>query len=347
MAGLFEKGFNKFADFGNALNKGANKMIGKEVFGEIRKFEAPKEFPPYESYPAYTLPEPVSWVPLTGKAREFSLCGNRIRVSASLDTCVQYIPLFKSAAKYYSDRFQFKYSQCVKDYDSLLHYFQDIYFEGLYPMVDRAYGLLLPFGIFNVSAEKFRAYQVKFNDKAIQSYGTILAIGEARNQAAQDLGDAVGNSMQMEGGGFGIRGAMKGAAKAEAFNIGMSFLGKYIANQTKMTEEEKADVFSKFRADLFFKEVYSDYLNTFLTTVRVLSENGVLTGISVDIDDEYTTMVNNLKNPLFPPDKVALLLAQLISKYPFSVDCYKVLKDRYGEEDEAREILSYFYSFQS
>lgn len=43
--GLFEKGFNKFAEVGTTLNKGVNKALGKEVFGEIRKIEAPKEFP--------------------------------------------------------------------------------------------------------------------------------------------------------------------------------------------------------------------------------------------------------------------------------------------------------------
>ena len=44
MASLFEKGFNKFADMGNALNKEANKLVGKEVFGEIKKIEEPKVF---------------------------------------------------------------------------------------------------------------------------------------------------------------------------------------------------------------------------------------------------------------------------------------------------------------
>lgn len=55
MASLFEKGFNKFADMGNALNKEANKLVGKEVFGEIKKIEEPKVFPPFESFPPCTV----------------------------------------------------------------------------------------------------------------------------------------------------------------------------------------------------------------------------------------------------------------------------------------------------
>lgn len=121
MASLFEKGFNKFADMGNALNKEANKLVGKEVFGEIKKIEEPKVFPPFESYPPCTVEEPEQWTALTGNSKQFELDGNIINVSQELDTCFQYKDLFKQSAQYYANRFEFRYHQCVKDYDTLLH----------------------------------------------------------------------------------------------------------------------------------------------------------------------------------------------------------------------------------
>lgn len=139
MASLFEKGFNKFADMGNALNKEANKLVGKEVFGEIKKIEEPKVFPPFESYPPCTVEEPEQWTALTGNSKQFELDGNIINVSQELDTCFQYKDLFKQSAQYYANRFEFRYHQCVKDYDTLLHYFEDMYMEGLAPMAT-AYG---------------------------------------------------------------------------------------------------------------------------------------------------------------------------------------------------------------
>lgn len=342
MAGLFEKGFNKFADFGNTLNKGINKIAGKEIVGEIKKFEAPKEFPPYDSFPKYSVPEPEPWQPLTGTEQEFTLDGNIIRFSANLDTCMLYADSFRQTAKYYADRFEFRYHQCVTDYDSLLNYFQDMYFEGLYAMVDRAYSLLLPLGVFNVNIQDFRAYQINTYNKAVDSFATMVAIKESKNQAADNLGNTVANSIHMQGGGFGFKGAMKGVAKAEAFNIGMGFLGKYVANQTKMSEEEKAELFSKFRADIFFNEVFSDYINTFFTLIQTLSENGAIGKVTTRTDDEFNTMINNLKNPMFPQDKVSSVLANLISSYPFSVECYEVMKQRYGESDEVKKIIEYF-----
>ena len=342
MAGLFEKGFNVFADVENTLIKGINNVAGKEVVKEVKKFEAPKEFTPYDSFPPYTVPEPEQWKPITGSAKEFTLDGNVINVSANLDTCMQYIDLFKQAAQYYADRFEFKYHQCVTDYDTLLNYFEDMYFEGLSAMVNRAYSLLLPFGVFNVSIQQFSGHQVDTYNRAANSYMTMLSIKETRNQNANNLGNIVGNSVQMQGGGFGVKGAMKGMAQAEVFNMGIGLVGKFVANQTKMSDEEKAEVFSKFKEDIFFKEVYSDYVNTFFTTIHILSDNGVLDGISTRTDDEFNTIINNLKNPMFPQDKISSSLASLISSYPFSADCYEIAKEQYGETDEVKQIIEYF-----
>lgn len=342
MADLFKKGFNKFVEQGNALNKGINKILGKEVFGQMQKIESPREFQPYESFSKFSMPEPAQWESFTGNAKEFTLDGYTISFSSNLDTCMQYKDFFKASAKFYSDRFEFMYHQCVTDYDTLLHYFEDMYFEGLYAMTDRAYSLLLLFGLFNVSKEDFRSYQINTYNRAVDSYTTMFAIEANKNQSAQNMGNAVGNSIQMQGGGFGFKGAMKGVAQAEAFNIGMGLLGKFVESQSKMSKEEKEAVYSKFKADIFFQEVYFDYANTFYTTIQTLSENGILGNISTLTGNEYNTMVNNLKNPMFPKDKIAPLLVELISKYPFTTASYEVLKERYGETDEVQKLIKYF-----
>lgn len=342
MAGIFEKGFNKFADFGNALNKGANKIVGKEVFGEIKKFEAPKDFPPYDSFPKYNFPEPEQWSAQTGEEKSFPLDGITISVSSNLDTCIKYREFFISSAEYYTEQFKFKYNNCVKDFDSLIHYFSDIYLEGLSEMSKRAYSLLLPFGVFSANIENFISLHIDNYHRAIDSYETMAGIEQTRNQSAANLGSQVGNSIQMQGGGFGFKGAMKGVAQAEAFNLGMGLLGKYIENQTKMTQEEKAKSFAAFKEDVFFQEVYSDYSNTFLTLVQTLADNGALGEISTVVSDEYNTILQNLQNPMFPKDKFAPAIAQLISTNPFVPYCYELLKKQYGETEEVKQIINYF-----
>lgn len=342
MASLFEKGFNKFADMGNALNKEANKLVGREVFGEIKKIEEPKVFPPFESYPPCTVEEPEQWTALTGNSKQFELDGNIINVSQELDTCFQYKDLFKQSAQYYANRFEFRYHQCVKDYDTLLHYFEDMYMEGLDPMLERAYSLFLVFGVFNVDKQTFYNYQLDTYNRAVTSYSTMLGITLEKKQSADSFGNKLGNSVRLQGGGFGLKGAAKGIAKAETFNFGMSALGKFVSHQLQMSDEEKAQIFSKFKEDVFFKEVYNDYLCTFFSMIQFLADNGILKQIYTKTGNEYNTMINNLKNPMFPKDKVGQLLADMISKYPFAQAEYELLINVYGENDETREIINYF-----
>jgi len=342
MAFGLEKAFNKFAEVGTSLNRGANQIIGKEVFKDIRQVESPRDFPPYSSFQAYSIPEPEQWFPITGISKKFTLEGNIISVSANLDACMQYRNIFKSSAEYYMEQFKFKYQNCVQDFDTLIHYFQDIYFESLRPMIKRAYDLLLPFGIFTADIESFTSRHIDTYNIAITSYGIMADMETAKAQAAANTGNQVGGALQMQGGGFGFKGAMKGAAKAEAFNLGMGLLGKFVENQSKMTQEEKANAFAAFRHDLFFQEVYSDYFNTFFTMVQTLSENGKLEGITTTVSTEIDTMIRNLQNPMFPQDKVVFALVKIISSNPFVPACFDLLQQKFGQTEEVNQIVSYF-----
>ena len=123
MASKFEKAFNKFAQVGTSLNRSVNQVIGKEVFKDIKQIEKPRDFPSLDSYPIYSVPEPEQWPLLKGEDKEFTLEGNTLPISANLDLCIQYRGYFKTSAKYYLERFKFKYQNCVNDFDSLVHYF--------------------------------------------------------------------------------------------------------------------------------------------------------------------------------------------------------------------------------
>ncbi len=342
MAFDFKKGFNAFAKSGTALNRKINKVIGKDVFQDIKEIEETREFPPYDSFPKYTCEEPEQWPVLKGESKEFTLDGNVISVSGELDTCIKYRPLFKKTAEYYTEQFKFKYQNCVQDFDSLIHYFEEMYLEGLMAMEHRAYSLLLPFGVFTADIDAFTSSQIERYNKAINSYEIMAGIERGQNQMAENLGNQVGGAVQMQGGGFGFKGAMKGAAQAEAFNLGMGLMGKFVANQCKMTQEQKAKAFAAFKRDVFFEEVYSDYYNTFLTFVQLLAENGVLNGINTIASTMDDTIFNNLQNPMFPQDKVAAAFAKLISGNPFIPKYFALLEQKIGKTAEVQQIVDYF-----
>lgn len=129
MAFDFKKAFNSQVKVANKLNQGLNKIIGKDVFGEVKELEDPREFAPYESFPEYTELEPVDWPLLEGERQEFNFAGNTISFPKELDTCMRYRKYFKEAAEFYAARFAFKYQHCVEDFDTLVHYFTDFRFR--------------------------------------------------------------------------------------------------------------------------------------------------------------------------------------------------------------------------
>lgn len=345
MAFNLKDGFNKFVESNNKLNKKVNEVIGKDVFGELKKIEEPKTFEPYSSFPKYTVQEPAQWSVITGTSKEFPLLNDTISVSAELDTCIQYRKLFVDAANYYTEQFKFKYQNCVSDFDSFVNYFEEMYLEGLGPMVHRAYSLLLSFGVINVDVESFTALHTDNYNKAITSYEIMAGIETTKNKNAQSIGNMVGNSVQMQGGGFGLKGAMKGMAQAEAINIGLSALGKLVENQSRMTQEEKAVAYSKFNIPMFFDEVRDDYFSTYYTLIKTLANNGVITGVEIEANNEFETIIINLQNPMFPQDKFSKTLISLISKYPFEDRCYQLLLNKFGNDNnEVNEIINYFTS---
>ena len=340
--GMFDKAFNKFAETGTSINRGLNKAIGKDVFGDINKIEAPREFADYSTFPAYEKEAPAQWTPKEGEEKSFPLSGASVAVSKELDTCIKFRPDFAEAANYYTDSFKFKYSVCVHDFDELVHYFVYIYADNLVQMVKRAHSLLLPFGLFDIDAESFLETHSAVFNRAVATVDKIAGVEISKNKQAQELGNLTGNAIQMQGGGFGFKGAMKGVAKAEAFNLGMGLLGKYVSSQMKMTPQQKAEIFNALDTEQFFGEVRSDYYDTFLTLISILSDKGLINGVKVVSDDSIKTMISNLKNPMFPKEKIPQSLATLISTYPFEKDCYELAEQLCSNKDEVAAIRNYF-----
>lgn len=342
MAFNFKNSYNKFVEHGNKLNQSLNDMIGKDVFGQMHPIEDPREFAPYSTFPNYNTPEPEEWSQVKGNETTLTLNGNSIFVSKNLDTCIKYIPFFKESATYYTDRFKYKYKLCVEDYDTLVHYFPDIYNEGLTAMLSRAHSLLLPFGLFSISVTDFSEKHINKYDSAMRAFCATAEIEEEKKQAAEALGGQLGNSMQLEGGGFGVKGAAKGIASAELFNAGMGLLGKFVAHENKMTLEEKEKVYSDFDATALYELVYLDYLHTFYTLVQTLADNGILNGTTTLITESTENMLKNLANPMFPKESVGKLLSDIISNNPFIPECYEIMKNKLGETEEVKSIIDYF-----
>jgi len=341
--GFFQSAFNAMADVGNAMNHGVNSMIGKDVIGDIRKIEDPKEFADYSSFPEYEVPEPEQWGPKTSEEKTFTIEGNSFTIPANLDMCMQYKKQFNECAEYYTERFKFKYNNCVTDFDSFVNYFQSMYAEGLIPMIQRATSLFLPLGIFDGDTNSFLYLHMETYHRAYKSFEIMTGLEVSQNQRAEAMGNALGNSVSFSGGGFGMKGAAKGMATAGALNLGVSALGKLAAHQSRMTQEQKAEAMSKFKVDLFFEEVKSDYINTFYSLVKSLSDRNMIGNMTTILTKEQQNITNNLTNPMFPQDQyVSTIVNRLIAVNPFMPAHYDLLIKKCGETEEIIAAKNYF-----
>lgn len=338
----FRKIYNAQAKFGTALNRKVNKVIGKDVFGDINEIEEPRVFEPYENFANYNEPEPAAWQSVSGEDRTFVVSGSTISVCKILDYCLKYRSLFSECAKYYTEQFKFKYNECVTDFDSFINYFPDMYLEGLVPLSNRACDILLSLGLLAADAQDFVRKHTNMYHRAYTSYCQMQGIETQKNAQAEATGDLIGNSIQMQGGGFGFKGAMKGMAQAEAFNIGIGLLGKFVSQQNKMTSAQKAEVWEKFNTELFFEEVYDDYCKTFLTLVKVLIDAKYITNVKVSFSEKDEKVFANLQNPMFPQDKVIPQITQMITNNPFVPEYIELLRKKVGDTEEVMQIVDYF-----
>lgn len=342
MAFDFKKGFNKFADMNNSINRGVNNMIGKNVFGELKKIEDERVFIPFSSLPPYEVTKPSDWTSLSGQERSFPISGESITVSENLDVCMRYKSLINEEANYYTDQFKYRYNQCVTDYDSFVNYFTDMYMEGLRAVCTKTYGVFLVFGVFDYTEEEFLNAHMKRFHQGYDCFQQISGVEMAKNAKAEALGDIAGNSVRMRGGGFGMKGATKGMINAGIFNAAVSGYGKLVEHQNKMSQEEKASIWQNVQIDIVFTAVLDDFKNVFYSLVQALSDRKLLGNVTTLIMSDTDAMYKNLQNPMFPQDKFLSSMVDLISKNPFQPTLYDMLEQKMGSTEEVKAIRDYF-----
>ncbi len=64
--------------------------------------------------------------------------------------------------------------------------------------------------------------------------------------------------------------------------------------------------------------------------------------MKVVTDDTAATMINNLKNPMFPKERIPQSLATMISTYPFEKACFSLAEELLGNSSECVALREYY-----
>ena len=153
------------------------------------------------------------------------------------------------------------------------------------------------------------------------------------------------------GGGFGVKGALKGAAQAGAMNIA-SGLGHSAFNaignigSSIKSNNQKNKIFnSKSTLDDLSDAIYDTIFFMHYSYIIILISN-----LHLDIDfinqndiDEANIIFSNIKNRPLDLDEKNKLLKRIIELNPYDELVYKYIIDNFGDEkNEVTKICNYF-----
>lgn len=183
--------------------------------------------------------------------------------------------------------------------------------------------------------------------KADEISDTAESLSEYRNAQRASRG-------HWEGGGFGVKGAVKGALTAGAFNLGTNMfrgIGDAITNSrdrdkiAKMKQELANDE-HVFRC--LHNAVFDYSVKVFDSVYSLLSERGIIEKISFDSKKAEARAKNHIKQYESKKDDASYdnalnVLIECIEASPYSVGLYLDLYEIYcGDKSEVHELARFF-----
>ncbi len=285
------------------------------------------------------------WEPIKGNAQVFPLYGEVLEIPQNMDIFNSYRLKFKELGQKYADRAKAQYNLKIRDFPSFVEFFPKIYTENLTPIVQRAVDILVSEGIWTVTFESLMDQQTDNFHHAIDDYNAIL---ESANLTIQRNQEAVAGITSLVpnlvGGGFGLKGAVKGIAMAGVFNaVRDGIENSAIKNAANISPAQQAELFGRIKPDNIFCHIFADYGNVFISLIHILTQNGQDIWFQTSqANEQGKNIFKNLSNPNFPQDKVLGALIGLIKLSPYHPEYYEFAESHFGKSEEVTKIKAYF-----
>lgn len=281
---------------------------------------------------------------IKGYAREFPLFGQTLRVPAEMDVFNTYRLMFRDWALDYTDQVEVAYRANIHDFDSFIEFFMRIYDSKLDPLIQKAIDLLISQGIWTVTYETFSKQHKEDFHSAIDDYNNMIDnfnLTLENNQKA--ISGMMGFVPNLVGGGFGITGALKGIAKATAFNLVRDGIEVSALKNADVKPAQRQALYQQIDLEVLLDHVFTDYWRVFLSLVWTLIQNGQnIWWPTQELDQQSESIFQNLHHPSFPQDKILYALLDVIERNPYHAEYYQFLAARFGSTQEVTAIENYF-----
>ncbi len=286
--------------------------------------------------------------------RKFPLFRNEISIN---DNLLKYDYLRSNYWELLLDwetNFKIYYEKEVVNEKKLKEAFE-LFTDELLRLLDFSVFILMESGIDYIDQSKcIDMIQDEFPDFAPfyaveKSMNAIATASEELAQKIQTSRSIERNSRShWEGGGFGLKGALKGAFTAGALNMATSAIRGVGDSITDSRDKAKFDIFikdalqnSEYRILYsFITQMRLNYHLCFITMYHFLAEQGKMPALTFDIESYEAKINNYMKFGNF--DKAYDLLTKSIQITPYATDLYKhlySLADKIAVNENERELF--------
>lgn len=285
------------------------------------------------------------WEPIKGEVRMFPLNGGILEISADMDMFNSYRLRFEELALKCANRAKARYQTKIRDFVSFVEFFPEIYGENLGPIIQRALDILISEGIWSVTYETLFEQHLNDFHLAFDDYNVLLESVELTIQQNQKAVAGVMSFVpNLVGGGFGVKGALKGVAMAGVFNaVRDGIENSAVKNAANIRPAQQAELYGRINPDVLFTRMYTDYYNVLYSLIWTLNKNGHnIWWPRKDVDQQAKNIFCNLSNPNFPQERISSILIDLIKSNPYSPEYYDFALSRFGNSEELIKIKEYF-----
>lgn len=285
-----------------------------------------------------------TWKFVTGSVREFPLLGVTLTVNENWDVYNSYRTLYMECAAKYAKQLRNKYIQRVSNFDSFMRFYPSLYKEYLDKLIAKTTDILVSAGIWTETNESIMERHIEKYHLAMDDYATmyeslVLTVQSNKERVAA-LTSLVPN---LVGGGFGLKGAASGIAKATVFNLVRDGAESALIDNSSIKPAQKVELYGRVNQKVLLDRAFLDYWQVYLTLIDILNENGKNVWAPTDADSaKADNIMKNVSNPNFPQDQFPNVMISVIGMDPYKRSIYELLRNRGADENEVKAISEYF-----
>lgn len=288
--------------------------------------------------------------------RKFKFYSNEIIISNERENYNEIHLLYKKYALMAANEFIDVYNNENKDLDDVVSNAKNQAYNIIFKYANETIEFILAKRIFNIDLEKFiNNYYLRYFGTYEDAFEVVenmyLEIVATKEQQEQYRRARKENRGRWQGGGFGISGAMKGAMKAGALNLGTGILHSAVNSVGNLASSisasnKKSKVFKNpDTLNRLVRGIYSEIISMEFALIDILNEYTGERFDYVDNDDreEVKAILNNLINrDISDFDKIELIKKSIYLN-PYEENIYIYIIREFGDSNKEIEKIADFF----